>query len=313
MSKQRLQAVQRVSLVLITVLVLGCLLAWAGRGEGSAPSGKPRFVTTVNPVRAILAEVAGDRAEVIALLPPNASPHTYEAKPSDAVAAGRANAFVHVAPNLDGWAAELSATRSIALLPLVPAEFQRPYSAGEECTGDPSHHTHTHSGVDPHFWTDPLAVKAMLPALAEEMAAADPGGAEAYRANATKFAERLVLLDARLAAELAGVKQQPIVLFHPSFRYLIARYGLTYGGVVEETPGREATPTYLHALVATIHDRHVKALFTEPQLSPRPAEVLAEAAGVPLFVLDPNGGVSGRMTYEELMLYNVDVLRRALQ
>ena len=43
------------------------------------------------------------------------------------------------------------------------------------------------------------------------------------------------------------------------------------------------------------------------------AEVVAEAAGLPLFELDPNGGTQGRMTYSELVLFNARTLAGALR
>jgi ABC-type Zn uptake system ZnuABC Zn-binding protein ZnuA len=57
----------------------------------------------------------------------------------------------------------------------------------------------------------------------------------------------------------------------------------------------------------------IKAVFTEPQLARRPAEVVAEAGGVPVFEIDPLGGVPGKMRYEELIRSNAKVLNEALQ
>lgn len=51
----------------------------------------------------------------------------------------------------------------------------------------------------------------------------------------------------------------------------------------------------------------------EVQLSRRPAEVLAAEANVALYELDPKGGVAGRDTYEQLLLFNAAVLAEALQ
>jgi len=54
-------------------------------------------------------------------------------------------------------------------------------------------------------------------------------------------------------------------------------------------------------------------VLTEPQLARRPAEVVAEAAGVRCYEMDPLGGVPGRETYSELLRYNARVLVEALQ
>ena len=91
------------------------------------------------------------------------------------------------------------------------------------------------------------------------------------------------------------------------------RYGLAVAGMVEPFPGKEPTPKFLEALIETAKQQHVRAVFTEPQLPRRPAEVVANACGLPLFELDPNGGADGRRTYRALIEYNASMLKQALQ
>jgi ABC-type Zn2+ transport system substrate-binding protein/surface adhesin len=55
------------------------------------------------------------------------------------------------------------------------------------------------------------------------------------------------------------------------------------------------------------------ALFSEPQLNRRAAEVIAQEAGLPLFELDALGGTPGRDSYEALLRYDTDVLEKALR
>jgi zinc transport system substrate-binding protein len=56
-------------------------------------------------------------------------------------------------------------------------------------------HTHNHHhgtdeeslGIDPHFWVDPLTVRAMLPALLNELIKIDPENEEYFRSNEKLF------------------------------------------------------------------------------------------------------------------------------
>ena len=50
------------------------------------------------------------------------------------------------------------------------------------------------------------------------------------------------------------------------------------------------------------------ALFSEPQLDPRPARVISQEAGIELGELDPVGGSEGVDSYERLMNANTGVL-----
>lgn len=270
-----------------------------------AAGGAPEFVVTGNPLAAILAELTGGRASIVNLLPAGASPHTYEPVPSDLRAAERAAALFYVSPLLDGWASRLPARERIEVFALVPVDARLPDLE--------QHDEHAGAAGDPHFWTDPLLVKAVLPGLVKELTRLDPGGAALYQDHGRRFAERLDALDAELQQRLAPVRGRALVLFHPSFQYLVHRYGLRLAAVVAPSPGKEPTPRRLADILSLIRKQDVKAVFGEPQLPRRPAEVLADAAGVKFAVLDPLGGGPGRRTYEELLDYNARVLAEALQ
>jgi len=282
--------------------------ALAGASLATAAEA-PRFVVTGHPLAAILSELCAGRADVIDLLPAGASPHTYEPVPSDIRRASEAAALFFVSPALDGWAARLPAPRRVEVLALVPREARLPNLEVHDESGP-----HADAGAsDPHFWTDPALVRAVVPRLAAELKTLDPGGAEVYDRNAARFEEQLRALDERIARQLAPVRGKPVVLFHPSFQYFIRRYGLRLAGVVTPSPGKEPTPRSLQKMVRLVREAGVKAIFSEPQLPRGPAEALAEAAGVRLFLLDPVGGRPGRQTYTELLEYNAGVLLEALR
>lgn len=295
--------------IIITILLAALLAALGCGGKGGSTDGKITFVATINPAAAIVREIAGDRANVVCLLNPASSPHTYSPRPSDMRQVEAASALIFVGEQLDGWAAKLPATARIELMTLLPAEHRLPLVEHEEHEGG----LHEGEVIDPHFWMDPAAVKAILPALAERMAELDSEGAETYRANAARFAAELDALDLELAETLRPVIGRPVIMFHPSMQYMLKRYGLEMAGVIEPFPGKEPTPDYIVKLKKTIADKGVKAVFTEPQLREEPARVVAEETAAKVYVLDPIGGVEGRESYAELLRYNAKVLAEALK
>jgi zinc transport system substrate-binding protein len=296
----------------ISCLLMGVLLTGAACGkENSTAANKvaPTYVVTIRPLEMIIKRVVEGRAEVHTLLAGAASPHTYDPLPSDAKKSSAATALIYVGEGLDDWAVNLNAKRRIKTLALVPSGMLIPMVP---CT-DHDHHGHSHGENDPHFWTDPLVVKEMLPGLVKYLSEADPEGATVYKANATKFANDLEALHRRLEAQLAPIRGAKVILFHPSFLYLLQRYGLEYAGVIEESPGKEATPKHLAALQERLRKDSIKAIFSEPQLNPRTAEAIAGETGVALGVLDPNGALASIVRYEDLLLVNAETLRNYLQ
>ena len=305
--------------------LIGLLLLIAGISTGLSCRSEERsnkkvfFVATIHPVAAILRELTQGRAEVTCLLPAGASPHTYEPRPSDSRLIEGCTGLFSVSPELDSWASELSLENSTRLMDLVPEDLVQTFPEGDHAEGgDEGEHAeadhHHHEGVeDPHFWTDPKVVAALVPILADRLIGLDPAGRTVYLENSQRFIKRLDELDAELARELAPCEGRNVVLFHPSSLYLLKRYGMKYAGSIEPIPGKEASPQYIIGVTKRIQDLKVRAVFTEPQLARRPAEIVSESAGVPLFELDPNGGTQGKMTYEELMRYNAGVFAKALK
>lgn len=265
------------------------------------------YVTTIHPFKAIIDQIDGHRGNVYELLPPGASPHTYELKPSDIRTVQKATAIFFGADNLDGWVTKLENVKRISLFEMVPQQNRQmvKYFAGKrkgEVMGD-----------DPHFWTDPLAVKALLPTLTDKLCNLDPAGCEIYRKNSPKFENQLDSLYQVIQNKFLRVDRKEVMLAHPFFQYFLKRFNFKLIGIIETIPGSEPTPRELKEIIDEAKRQNLKLILTHPQISDRPTELIAEATGAKICELDPIGGVAGRETYAELLLYNTQILLEALQ
>ena len=270
---------------------------------------KPVYVVTAHPLYAILSEITAGAADIKVILPAGGSPHTFSPKPSTAHLASDALALFYVSPELDGWATTFGTKTKIKMMDFLPNQMRLNYA--EEHKGH-EHEGHSSNGTDPHFWTDPLAVKAIVPGLCETLCKLDPPNAKNYRSNAGKFEKRLDDLNKMISEKLKPFAGKYLFSFHPSFCYLIQRYGLVYGGSIEPSPGKEPSVRFISELTKKLKKTKTKAIFTEPQLPDKPAKAIAEAIGIKLWMLDPIGGVKGRFSYFEIINYNTDIIIKAL-
>jgi zinc transport system substrate-binding protein len=269
------------------------------------------FSVSIHPVASIIKEITGDSG-IITLLKPGASPHTYSPTPSDIQAASKSKALFYVSESIDGWAANLNVENRISLLAMLPdsmkvffeGEHGLHSSHGEDCE-------HSEGSLDPHFWTSPAAVKAIVPKLTEALIELIPEKKEIYTRNAERFIERLDSLDAELKITLSDIKGKTVFLFHPSFCYLIERYGLNYGGSIEISPGKEPSPKYLADLSRRIAESSTKSLFSEPQIPINSAKALADELSVGLYELDPIG--DDELSYFDLIKKNAEILKTAMK
>lgn len=288
--------------------------ALGAENAGAKEVASIRYTASIPPLAAILRELCRGRAEVEVLLPPGASPHTYQPTPAVVKALSKATALFYVGVNLDKeWIGKLPATNKVELLPLLPSAVQLPAISHHDLDGHDHGEGEEQGGIDPHFWTDPLTVKELLPKLTAALVALDPAGRAGYQENSEQFGLRLVDLDRTLRTMLGPIQAEPLLMFHPAFQYLIHRYQLTLGGLIEPFPGREPSPKYLHEVLRQVKALKVKAIFSEPQLPKRPAQMVAETAKISVYELDPEGGRPGRQSYEELLLFNAKVLLEALR
>lgn len=273
--------------------------------SSSEPSSEPpAFVTTIYPFRLILEPVLAGRAEVDHLLPAGASPHTHDLRPSEVQSAGASTALLYGAETLDGWAADLEAPAHVALLGLLP-EASRLRMPGQDGEAGGS--------VDPHFWTDPMAVRSLLPALADTLCALDAAGCGGYQVEADSFAWGLDALDTELRQLLAPLEGSKVMLGQPFFRYFLHRYGIDLVRVLEPVPGKEATPRRIQRLADLAREQGVAAIFVQPQLPARAARAVAEAAEIPVVELDPLGRAGEHRSYADLLRSNARIIREALE
>ncbi|MDY0082431.1 MAG: metal ABC transporter substrate-binding protein [Ignavibacteriaceae bacterium] len=292
-----------VFILLLLLIVSGC----------SKQEHKSEIVTTIYPFKAIIQELTGERFSVKAILPAGADPHTYEMLPSDFQSIQNSKAFFYGAETLDGWAAKINVENKIELLSLVPDNYLIDIKIPHFHSNEQAEEEVENIGVDPHFWTDPNVVRAMIPNLLKQLIRLDPASKEIFNSNAEKFTDKLIKLNEKINDETSSLKFSKVFTAHPFYSYFFERYDFKVAGSLEIAPGSQPSPRDIKNLIELVKQENVKAIFTNRQQSDKPAKVLAEASGINEYELDPMGGVEGRMNYEEIILYNLQIIKSALK
>ena len=86
---------------------------------------------------------------------------------------------------------------------------------------------HSHAGIDPHTWSDPLAYLQQAEVVHAALVAARPGDKATFDANLSALAKDLQDLDRALADATAPGKGMKLAANHPAFNYLARRYKLS--------------------------------------------------------------------------------------
>jgi len=215
---------------------------------------------------------------------------------------------VYVSDDLDGWAAKLARQDLVALVELLPEEYRLPAQTLSAHNHD---HGHDHGEADPHFWMDPLAAKAALPALAETLCRWDPENCDGYDARSEAFERELAELDTELNAILAPVQGKSVIALHSSLVYMLTRYGIEAAGVIQASGGKEPSPGHMRELINRTKEADVAAILVESELPGDVPAMLSAETGVPLVRVNPLG--AGVDSYAELLRSNARALAEALQ
>ena len=149
-------------------------------------------------------------------------------------------------------------------------------------------HVHEAESGNPHVWLDPILAQDICRRIAAAFVEVDPANKNIYEQKLTHYLEQLAQLDQEIRAATDTFRLREFVGFHPSFTYFARRYGLKEVGIIEVAPGREPTPRALQNIVQAIHQYGIKVIFSEPQFSPRIADVLAKEAGVQGTIVGPD-------------------------
>jgi len=260
---------------------------------------KPSVVVSIHPYADLVTQIAGGQVAVHQLLPSGASPHTFDPTPSQARLLAGADLAV-MNGGVDDWLRQL--LRATApRVPLVVVAERIPYHPIQGDAG---------AGVNPHVWLDPSLMEEAIPVLVSALSHIDPADTALYQANGAALRASLRTLDEELTAQLAPLRGAPFVPFHDAWPYFARHFGLDLVVTIEPSPGREPSPRYVADAVAAIRKSGAKAVFGERQLDPRPAQVVAEAAGVKLATLDPIG--RSDQSYQDLMRANVATIVRTI-
>ncbi len=274
----------------LSALLLGCRAAVQAPVPQAGRADRPRVVTTFLPITLFTRAVAGDCAEVTALVPPASGPHDFQARPSDVAALRNARVLVKNGLGMESFLDRLVAGAENPDLKVIDssrgiATLENPEPAGE-APGDGHDHDHGHGLVNPHIWLDPVRAAQQVNTIRDGLIAADPGCAESYRRNAAAFTGQLRQLDTDLEKQLAPFRGKTFVVVHDFAPYFADRYGLKAAYLVD-VPEQDPSPADLARVADTVKRTQLQALLTEPQEGNRSFNALAGDLGIPISVFDP--------------------------
>ena len=292
------------------------VLAACGSDDADAgdDAARPTVAVTTTVLGDVVAQLVGDLAEVVTIMPPGASPHDFQASAREAADLTAADVIVVNGGGFEeGLLSVVAGAESDGVPVLSALEL-----LGEGDHADEDEHAHDD---DAHFFTDPLAVAEVVEALATALPEQVPGlDADQLAQQADDLVGDLEDLHEELVETLAVVPDDRRVLVtdHEVFDSFAARYDFEILATVIPAGSTSdgVSGGALAELAQVLERAGVTAVFTEQTASADLAETLAaevgdiEVVALNAETLGPDGSEAD--TYAGMMRSNAQRIADAL-
>ncbi|NSX54411.1 zinc ABC transporter substrate-binding protein [Parasulfitobacter algicola] len=264
----------------------------------------PDVVTDIAPVHSLVSRVMDGIGAPQMIIQPNASPHGYAMRPSEARALQNAEVIFWIGDELTPWLEQAVSNlapnaASIALLDhsetithsfRTGATFDTGSHEGHDHKEHDDHdHGHHHDDVDPHAWLDPVNAQLWLELIADALSDVDPKNAEVYRANAAAGQGELDGLIADLTAEFQQADILEFVVFHDAYQYFEMRFGLSATGAISLGDATAPGMARIAEIQSTINDQGITCALSEPQFNAALIATAFENTDAKTALIDPIG------------------------
>jgi len=258
--------------------VLACVGFLLGIGPAAAVD-KIRVVATFSVIGDMVANVAGDRVDLVTLVGPAGDTELFKPSLADGKSVAEAKiVFMNdLNDEFEPWLEPLLKSVKFGGSKIVVSRGAKTYSSSEERAP----RSKAAEEIDQHAWLDPKNGVIYVRNIAAALAKSDPANAADYRARAAAYIKELQDLDAWAKTEMAAVPpaKRRILSSHDSLQYLAKAYGITMLSINGWTNNSEASAAELASLTQKIRQEGIRALFLDSITDPRAMQQVAQETG----------------------------------
>ena len=261
--------------LLLTTLTLA---ACAGNGENNRTQ---TLTVTIEPLRYFTEAIAGDKFQVVSIVPKGGNPETYDPTPQQLVDLARSKASLRIGHIgfEQAWIERLQANT-----PQLPFYDM---SQGVDLIHEIHPHAHTqgnHDGVEPHIWNSIPNAHIISANICKALSEIDPDNQEYYR-HRLDSVQRMIDRTEREMQRYLSNADPSFLIYHPALSYFARDYSLQQISI--EEGGKEPSPTHLQELMNLCRQKQVRVVFVQQEFDQRNAEVIAQQLHLKIVPINP--------------------------
>jgi len=220
--------------------------------------------TSIEPVSFFINKIAKSKVKVNVFVK-NASPHTYEPKPSQMKYLSNSSIYFDIGLEFDQkWVKKFKFINKKLIVVNLYKNLQK--------------------GKDPHIWLSPENVKVISKQIYLSLSKIDKKNSSFYKQNYLKFLQEINSLQLQIKNILKH-KPKAFIVFHPSWGYFAKEFGLVQIPVKVEA--KEIKFKTIIKIVKLAKKYNVKTLITSPLFSDKSAKIIANETNLQVAKFSP--------------------------
>lgn len=269
----------KITLILIFV---GLSLGFQSCNSNKNKVDNKLISVSILPQKYFIERIAGNDFKVNVLIPPGASPASYEPTPKQMKDMSASPVYLRIGhiPFEKAWLNKLfegnDHIKSIDM------------SEGIELIRGPEvrHGDHFHEGgIDPHIWSSPKTAMKLIANTYKVLVQLAPEKEQEYTSNYIKLMSDINVIDKGAETIFADMPNKAFMIYHPALSYIARDYGLTQISI--EHDGKTPSPAHMKNMLDLAKKHKIKTVFLQKQFNIENATIIAKEINAELIQIDP--------------------------
>lgn len=261
-------------LILFTILTLiSCRQGSRQKQQADTP---PVITVTIEPLRNWTEAIAGNRFQVVSMVPKGSSPETYDPTPQQLADLTHSRAYLST-----GYLG-FEQTWHERLKQNAPHLTFFELSQGIDLI-----YSHSHTpGVEPHLWMSVVNARIIVRNICTSLCSLAPSHQAEFRHRTDSLCRQLDKLDSYLRSFLsASDADSTFLIYHPALSYFARDYGLRQISI--EADGKEPSAAQLKSVIDQCKREMVSVIFVQPEFDQRNAKLIAKEIAAIIVSINP--------------------------
>jgi zinc transport system substrate-binding protein len=251
---------------------------------GAETVDKQVISVSIIPQQYFIEQLSGGLAEVNVMIPPGASPATYEPTVSQLGKLNRSAVYMRIGyvGFEQSWMEKITSVNPDMKIVDLSEGVE---IIGEEAGDGGDHHGPAHYGTDPHIWMSTINARIIARNIHKELLLLFPGEKEYLQARFDLFSHSLDSLHLAIGSRLEGIENRTFMIYHPALTYYARDYALEQLSL--EIEGKSPSPMHLKEMTDLARVNHISKILIQSQFDRKNAEILARETGSEIIQFDP--------------------------